>query len=78
MTGEPARQIARRRLKPLFDRPVSPEERAACDAVAAEIEKLQAALREALAVWDEYGTPPDSTARRPIRRPTRSSKSPSS
>jgi hypothetical protein len=35
-----ARTTARRLLKPLFLRPVSPEERAVCDAVTEEIERL--------------------------------------
>src|SRR4051812_38827979 len=40
-------------LKPLFDRPVSPEERAACDAVADEIARLQAeAMTTCLATLD--------------------------
>jgi hypothetical protein len=35
-----ARATARRLLKPLFLRPVSPEERTVCDAVTEEIERL--------------------------------------
>jgi hypothetical protein len=47
------RTTARRLLKPLFDRPVSPEERAVCDAVTDEIALLRAeAVTARLAALD--------------------------
>jgi hypothetical protein len=41
-----SRTTARRLLRPLFNRPVSPEEKAVCDAVTDEIARLRAALEQ--------------------------------